>query len=104
VVLLRKRLWRRIGFEFMDPVSAKGRVGRKTSRRREIGRRVENGLEIQRADPLMSAHSTMEEVVVESTTIVEANPAKKLKPARKQVKPGQIEKKESPQTGKEYSE
>lgn len=28
---------------------------------------------------------------------------KKLKPARKQVKPGEIEKKEAPQTGKEYS-
>lgn len=26
-----------------------------------------------------------------------------LKPARKQVKPGQVEKKETPQTGKEYS-
>jgi hypothetical protein len=30
-------------------------------------------------------------------------PAKKLKPARKQVKPGEVEKKETPQTGKEYS-
>jgi hypothetical protein len=29
---------------------------------------------------------------------------KKLKPARKQVKPGDVEKKETPQTGKEYSE
>ena len=29
---------------------------------------------------------------------------KKLKPARKQVKPGDVEKKEAPQTGKEYSE
>ena len=28
---------------------------------------------------------------------------KKLKPARKQVTPGQVEKKEAPQTGKEYS-
>ena len=28
---------------------------------------------------------------------------KKLKPARKQVKPGEVEKKEAPQTGKEYS-
>lgn len=27
----------------------------------------------------------------------------KLKPARKQVKPGQVEKKEAEQTGKEYS-
>ena len=30
--------------------------------------------------------------------------AKVLKPARKQVKPGEVEKKETPQTGKEYSE
>ncbi len=29
--------------------------------------------------------------------------AKKMKPARKQVKPGEVEKKETPQTGKEYS-
>jgi hypothetical protein len=29
---------------------------------------------------------------------------KKLKPARKQVKPGDVEKKEAVQTGKEYSE
>ena len=28
---------------------------------------------------------------------------KKLKPARKQVEAGQVEKKETPQTGKEYS-
>jgi len=31
-------------------------------------------------------------------------PAKKLKPARKQVKPGDVEKKETVQTGKEYSQ
>lgn len=30
-------------------------------------------------------------------------PAKKLKPARKQVEPGQVVKKEPEQTGKEYS-
>jgi hypothetical protein len=30
-------------------------------------------------------------------------PGKKLKPARKQVTAGQVEKKEAPQTGKEYS-
>lgn len=29
---------------------------------------------------------------------------KKLRPARKQVKPGDVEKKETPQTGKEYSQ
>ena len=32
-----------------------------------------------------------------------AKKVKKLKPARKQVKPGEVEKKEAPQTGKEYS-
>ena len=39
-------------------------------------------------------------VVNKLTTI---KPPKKLKPARKQVKPGEVEKKETPQTGKEYS-
>ncbi|KAG8857651.1 Pre-mRNA-splicing factor [Tulasnella sp. 330] len=33
----------------------------------------------------------------------QAPPIKKMKPARKQVMPGQIEKKEAPQTGKEYN-
>jgi hypothetical protein len=47
----------------------------------------------------MSANATETQVVV---------PAKKTKkylsrPARKQVKPGEVEKKETPQTGKEYS-
>jgi hypothetical protein len=41
------------------------------------------------------------------TTVVPAETPKKakkpLKPARKQVKPGEVEKKETPQTGKEYS-
>ncbi|KAH9945113.1 uncharacterized protein BXZ73DRAFT_38446 [Epithele typhae] len=43
---------------------------------------------------------------VESETQVVAAPAKKtkqVKPARKQVKPGEVEKKEAPQTGKEYN-
>jgi hypothetical protein len=39
--------------------------------------------------------------VVAETSVVKKE--KKLKPARKQVKPGQVEKKEAPQTGKEYS-
>ncbi|KAF8896037.1 hypothetical protein BD779DRAFT_1608442 [Infundibulicybe gibba] len=38
-------------------------------------------------------------VVARPTT----KPAKKLKPARKQVKPGDVEKVETPQTGKEYN-
>ncbi len=39
------------------------------------------------------------------TTVVAVSKKKekKLKPARKQVKPGDVEKKEAPQTGKEYS-
>jgi hypothetical protein len=37
-----------------------------------------------------------------STTAV-VKKEKKLKPARKQVKPGEVEKKEAVQTGKEYS-
>ena len=40
-----------------------------------------------------------------SETTPKPKPAKKpLKPARKQVKAGEIERKETPQTGKEYSE
>lgn len=41
----------------------------------------------------------------QSQAIVPAKPkpTKKLKPARKQVKPGDVEKKETIQTGKEYS-
>ncbi|GJE89967.1 pre-mRNA-splicing factor CWC2 [Phanerochaete sordida] len=35
--------------------------------------------------------------------VVPGKKAKKLKPARKQVKPGEVEKKEAPQTGKEYN-
>jgi hypothetical protein len=38
-----------------------------------------------------------------STTAVVKKEKKKLKPARKQVKPGEVEKKEAVQTGKEYS-
>ena len=37
------------------------------------------------------------------TQVVATKKPKKLKPARKQVKPGEVEKKEAPQTGKEYS-
>jgi hypothetical protein len=36
-------------------------------------------------------------------TTVTTKPTKKVKPARKQVKPGDVEKKEAVQTGKEYS-
>jgi len=40
----------------------------------------------------------------ETTTVVaNPKPVKKLKPARKQVKAGDVERKETPQTGKEYS-
>lgn len=54
--------------------------------------------------PTQADSSTI--LIMEDVAVVEkpsqAQP-KKLKPARKQVKPGQIEKKETPQTGKEYS-
>ncbi len=39
----------------------------------------------------------------ETQVVVASKKVKKLKPARKQVKPGEVEKKEAPQTGKEYS-
>ncbi|KAG1775926.1 hypothetical protein EV702DRAFT_1113675 [Suillus placidus] len=40
----------------------------------------------------------------ETTTVVaKLKPVKKLKPARKQVKAGDVERKETPQTGKEYN-
>ncbi len=49
----------------------------------------------------------MSSTVAETTTAVATTAKivkpKKLKPARKQVKPGEVEKKETPQTGKEYS-
>jgi truncated hemoglobin YjbI len=52
-----------------------------------------------------SSLTTMSSNEVETTIVTKANkPAKKMKPARKQVKPGDVEKKETPQTGKEYSE
>lgn len=37
------------------------------------------------------------------TQVAAPKKQKKLKPARKQVKPGEVEKKEAPQTGKEYN-
>lgn len=39
----------------------------------------------------------------ETTVVAVPRKERKLKPARKQVKPGDVEKKEAPQTGKEYS-
>lgn len=47
----------------------------------------------------MSSNATETEVVVKTAP----KAGKKLKPARKQVKPGEVEKVETPQTGKEYS-
>lgn len=41
---------------------------------------------------------------ITETQVAPPKKQKKLKPARKQVVPGQVEKKEAPQTGKEYSE
>ncbi|KAI0833590.1 hypothetical protein BC628DRAFT_1426246 [Trametes gibbosa] len=45
--------------------------------------------------------STIEAETQVATTAIKK--VKKLKPARKQVKPGDVEKKEAPQTGKEYN-
>ncbi|KAI0787566.1 pre-mRNA-splicing factor CWC2 [Fomes fomentarius] len=39
----------------------------------------------------------------ETQVVVAPKKVKKMKPARKQVKPGEVEKKEAPQTGKEYN-
>ncbi|PCH42119.1 hypothetical protein WOLCODRAFT_101559 [Wolfiporia cocos MD-104 SS10] len=44
----------------------------------------------------------MSSIVTETQAVVPKK-QKKLKPARKQVKPGEVEKKEAPQTGKEYN-
>ncbi|KZS92558.1 hypothetical protein SISNIDRAFT_442445 [Sistotremastrum niveocremeum HHB9708] len=52
-------------------------------------------------EELQVAQATQEDAVVSTEKAVE--PVKKLKPARKQVKPGEIERKMTPQTGKEYN-
>jgi hypothetical protein len=49
----------------------------------------------------MSSSATETEALPVTTT--KPKTGKKLKPARKQVKPGDVEKVETPQTGKEYS-
>jgi len=49
----------------------------------------------------MASTETEVAVVPQQQQVVKKQ--KKLKPARKQVTPGQVEKKEAPQTGKEYS-
>jgi len=51
--------------------------------------------------PSMASTETETAVVPQRQQVVKKQ--KKLKPARKQVAPGQVEKKEAPQTGKEYS-
>jgi hypothetical protein len=51
-------------------------------------------------------HTTMSETEIATEAVAETSVVKKdkkMKPARKQVKPGQVEKKEAVQTGKEYS-
>ena len=48
-------------------------------------------------------NSVMSATESETQVVTAPKKAKKLKPARKQVKPGEVEKKEAPQTGKEYS-
>lgn len=52
----------------------------------------------------MSTNETQAETEPQGQVIAAKGPKlKKLKPARKQVKPGDVEKKEEVQTGKEYS-
>ncbi|KAG8711123.1 hypothetical protein FRC08_016275 [Ceratobasidium sp. 394] len=48
-------------------------------------------------------HSLPTTTMSENGAEAETKPAAPLKPARKQVKPGEVERKETPQTGKEYS-
>ena len=51
---------------------------------------------------IININIAMSSDITETQTAV-TKKQKKLKPARKQVKPGEVEKKEAPQTGKEYS-
>lgn len=50
---------------------------------------------------LMASTETEVAIIPQQEQVIKKQ--KKLKPARKQVAPGQVEKKEAPQTGKEYS-
>ena len=54
--------------------------------------------------PLRSLESYNMSTPETQVSVAPTKKVKKLKPARKQVKPGDVEKKEAPQTGKEYSE
>lgn len=55
-------------------------------------------------DTFASASLTTMSSATETAVALPVKKPKKLsKPARKQVKPGEVEKKETPQTGKEYS-
>lgn len=53
----------------------------------------------------MSANKDEQDIVIEDPIPIPQapRPPKKLKPARKQVKPGDVNKTETVQTGKEYS-
>lgn len=54
--------------------------------------------------PMNTEENAEEQQAVQQIAATQApRPPKKLKPARKQVKPGDVEKKETVQTGKEYS-
>ena len=50
---------------------------------------------------LMASTETEVAIIPQQEQVIKKQ--KKPKPARKQVAPGQVEKKEAPQTGKEYS-
>ena len=64
------------------------------------------GLYLHRAPEFcyLETSEAMSATEAETQVATTTKKAKKLKPARKQVKPGEVEKKEAPQTGKEYSE
>jgi hypothetical protein len=51
----------------------------------------------------MNTDSDLLPTVPDSPAVVRKQKKQKLRPARKQVKPGEIERKEEIQTGKEYS-
>jgi hypothetical protein len=60
-----------------------------------------------RLTAIMATHTEMDVAQMATESETSSAPVvkkqKKVKPARKQVKPGDVEKKETPQTGKEYS-
>jgi hypothetical protein len=86
---------------FSDVLNVTSRRGGK---RRRVGANVTAPSFLTSTTTLHTTMSETEiatEAVAETSVVVKKD--KKMKPARKQVKPGQVEKKEAVQTGKEYS-